>query len=189
MKKNRSASGFKGQYTACFRSTMDTDAWRALSPTAQALFPWLRMEWKGAQRNNNGKLCLSYRNAANAMGIAKADTVGKAFRELQAKGFVVVHQNATLGMDGLGKSFEFEITDIDMPGKRQASRRFLEWSPGNDFEVKSANVNNPSGAGQNALQKTKSHPGKRDTPVPFQRTKLQTLSFETGHPIPRNGTV
>ena len=44
--------------------TLDTPAWRALSTAAQALYPWLVMEFKGKNYNNNGKIRLSVRQAA-----------------------------------------------------------------------------------------------------------------------------
>lgn len=184
MSRKKKPGSYKGQYTAMLRSTMETPAWRALSPVAQALFPWLRLEWRPGT-NNNGKLSLAYRAAAKAMGVSKAETIGNAFRELQAKGFVVVHQVAALGVEGQGKSFEFEITDIEMPGTRKATRLFEQWSEGHDFEVKQARVGNPNGQGG----KTKPHPAKRDSPIPRNGTVLPTPSRETVHPIPRNGTV
>ncbi len=55
-------------FTKMIRTTMETPAWRALSPTAQALYPWLKFEWRGPQANNNGKLSLPVREAAKRLG-------------------------------------------------------------------------------------------------------------------------
>ena len=70
-------------------SVMDNPAWRALSTAAQAPYPTLVLEFKGKKFNNNGQIRLSVRQATLKMGISK-DTVSWAFRDLQAKGFLLV---------------------------------------------------------------------------------------------------
>ncbi len=72
---------------------METPAWRALTLSAQALYPWVRLEWRGAKFNNNGKIRLSVRQAAAKMGCG-VNTAARAFQELQAKGFLVVTEGA-----------------------------------------------------------------------------------------------
>lgn len=137
--------------TTALLSTMQTEAWRDLSTVAQAVYIWLKMEWRGNNFNNNGALSISYRQICACMGIAKADTVAKAFHDLQAKGFVVVHKVARLGIDGFGKGFEYELTELAMPGvdtngKRNMPRKlFMQWRKRHDFPVKRANANNPKG--------------------------------------------
>lgn len=38
----------KGEHcTKMIRNVMETPAWRALSPTAQSLYLWIKLEWKG----------------------------------------------------------------------------------------------------------------------------------------------
>ena len=56
-------------FTKLVRNTMETPAWRALRPTAQALYPWLKLEWRGPQNNNNGNIRLSVRQAADRLGV------------------------------------------------------------------------------------------------------------------------
>lgn len=185
MSKHKPGKAYKGHYTAVHKTTMDTPAWRALSSVAQALFPWLRLEWKGSSANNNGKLSLSYRDAAKAMGIAKPHTIGAAFHELQAKGFIIVHEVAALGIEGMGKGFSFEITDIGMPGNQHPKCLFKDWSEGNDFPVKKAKAGNPAGIGG----KTKSHAAKRHMPMPQKGTVSHIPCRETAHPMPQKGTV
>lgn len=177
----------KDLYTILRYEVVDTDAWRSLSRTAQALYPILRMEWKGSKANNNGSLSLSSRQAAQIMGVAKAETITTAFKDLQAKGFVIVHKNACLGTEGEGRSFEFELTELDMPGKNEKSRSkklYLEWHPSKDFEVINGVANNPNGKGGNL----KSHPENRDGPIPKNGTNIAILSQKRGCPIPKNGT-
>ena len=134
-----------GKYAQMPLSVMDTPAWRALSSAAQALYPWLVMEFKGKQFNNNGQIRLSVRQAALKMGKSK-DTAARAFRDLQAKGFLRVVTAACLGVSGMGKTAEYEITTITTPSKPlEASNDFKNWSKGNDFEVFEHPPKNPRG--------------------------------------------
>ena len=57
------------------------------------------------------------------MGVAR-DTAAKAFRDLQAKGFIVVKKGASLGVEGHGKCPEYEITFITTLHK-EASKLYL----------------------------------------------------------------
>lgn len=135
-----------GQFTTMVRQTMETCAWRSLNSAAQALYPWLKLEWKGPKRNNNGKISLSVRQAAERLGVSR-NTAMRAFHDLQAKGFLVVTVGARLGVLGDGKSHEFEITEIELPNveKRGGRSLFKTWSKGNDFPILRAHANNPSG--------------------------------------------
>jgi DNA-binding transcriptional MocR family regulator len=133
------------QFAQMIRNTMSTPAWRALSPCAQALYPWLKLEWRGPKANNNGRIALSVRQAAEKMGVS-INTAAKAFHDLQAKGFLVVKKAAHLGVKGQATSPEFELTEIALPGKDERPRRqYLDWKPGGDFPVAKAAVHNPSG--------------------------------------------
>jgi len=130
------------------RDTMTTKAWRALSPSAQALYPWLKLEWHGPKANNNGRLVLSTRQAAELMGVG-INTAARAFHDLQAKGFLVVKRHAQLGVKGHATSPEFELTEIAMPGEGSRPRRlYADWKEGNDFPVQKAAVHNPRGINQ-----------------------------------------
>ena len=136
-------------------------AWRALSLKAQALYPWLKLEWKGPKANNNGKISLSVRQAAECMGVSN-DTAAKAFHELQAKGFIVVIQPASLGVHGKGKCPEYEITEIARPPNNGGRYLFRDWKPDCDFPVIKANASN---------RKTKPRPNNSDPTVLAFRTK------------------
>ncbi len=37
------------------RHLMEEPAWRALSSAAQSLYPWLRLEWRRPEANNNAQ--------------------------------------------------------------------------------------------------------------------------------------
>ena len=100
---------------------------------------------KGKQFDDNGQIRLSVRQAALKMGKSK-DTAARAFRDLQAKGFLRVVTAACLGVSGMGKTAEYEITTITTPSKPlEASNDFKNWSKGNDFEVFEHPPKNPRG--------------------------------------------
>ena len=145
-KKSRKRCGNpSGKYAPMPLSVMDTPAWRALSSAAQALYPWLVMEFKGEQFNNNGKIRLSVRQAALKMGVSK-DTAARAFYDLQAKGFIKVKKGGSLGISGMGKCPEYEITGRTLPENgRKANDDFKEWTEGKDFEIFRHAVKNHKG--------------------------------------------
>lgn len=164
-KRNERATG---HYTQMFRSTMQTPAWRALSTTAQALYPWLKLEWGGPNANNNGKVSLSVREAANRLSVFP-DTAARAFHDLQAKGFIVMTAWGSLGCSGEAKAPLYELTEIALPhsDKRDGRKQYLEWKEGQDFPVQKMRANNPKGT--NA--RTESHPENRDSAI----TKIVTF--------------
>ncbi len=131
------------KYARILLYVVDTDAWRALGTASHSLFILLSLEWKGPKYNNNGKITLSVRQAAERMGVSR-DTAAKAFRELQAKGFIIVTKGGSLGVTGHGKCPEYEITSIEMP-HLEKSNSFLKWTPGNDFDVFAHPVKNHAG--------------------------------------------
>ena len=123
-------------YTKCYHWVMKTDAWKALSPTAQALYPWLKLEWKGDKkgRNNNGEIFLSVRQAAAKMGVSK-DTAARAFQDLQAKGFILPTRLGELGVAGKAKCPLWELTELPRKNERRPSALFVHWRLGNDYPV------------------------------------------------------
>jgi DNA-binding transcriptional MocR family regulator len=126
---------------------MQTQAWRAMEPVSQALYPWLRLEWRGWDNNNNGKIRLSVRQAADRLGVSR-NTAARAFHGLQAKGFIVVTEPARLGLEGMAKCPAYELTEIPLAHSDRAEGRKLyrDWRPGADYQVHKAMANNPSGA-------------------------------------------
>lgn len=159
-------------YTKVIRVTMEEPAWRALSSSAQALYPWLKLEWRGPDANNNGRISLSVRQAAAAMGVRR-DTAAEAFRDLQRKGFIVQTKAACLGVEGNAKSSEYELTELKMPGAEKDGRKlYREWRSGHDFPVASSSANNPDG--NNGQRKTKPRHAFRDGPV------LKTVTVSGG---------
>jgi hypothetical protein len=171
MKKPSNAHG--EHFTKMIRRTMEEPAWRALSSTAQALYPWLKLEWRGPEANNNGKIQLSARQAAARMGV-RPDTAAEAFRDLQRKGFIVQTKAGCLGIEGAAKAPEYEITELKMPGAEGDGRKLYRiWDPSKEFEVQLARANNPGGFNS---KKTKPRHENRDGPVTKTVTKVRSLS-------------
>jgi hypothetical protein len=134
----------EGHWTKMDRKLMETPAWRALSTTAQALYPWLRFEWRGGDYGNNGLIRLSTRQAAKAMGVG-INAAASAFHSLQEKGFIAVTEPGALGLDGVAKGPAFEITEIALPKAREGRRLYQTWAVGRDFPIHQTKTNNPEG--------------------------------------------
>lgn len=133
-------------WTKMVRPNMETEAWRALSVSAQALYPWLKLEWHGPKANNNGRIRFSVRQAATAVGINRK-TAARAFQDLQAKGFLVMTEPARLGVGGEASSPSWELTEIALPGSEPTRPRnlFRDWIAGRDYPVYKAAAQNPTG--------------------------------------------
>jgi len=169
--KHRNTPG--EHFTKLIRHTMEEPAWRALSSSAQALYPWLKLEWRGPDANNNGKISLSVRQAAAAMGVIP-ETASNAFHDLQRKGFIVQTRPACLGIEGAAKSATYEITELKMPGAERDGRKlYRDWRPGHDFPVQTPSSNNPNGING---RKTKPCHENHDGPVRKIMTKIGGLS-------------
>lgn len=163
---NRTGRGDQREHwTKMLRTTMEAPAWRGLSAVAQSLYPWLKFEWKGPDANNNGAIRLSVRQAAKSLGVSN-DTAARAFRDLQAKGYVVMTEHAVLGVEGAAKSPAFELCELALPGKQEGRKLYLTWAPGRDYPVQSASPNNPTGRNG----KTKPCPAFKDSTVLELRT-------------------
>ena len=150
-------------FTKMVRVVLQTPAWPALSSAAQALYPFIKLEWHGPKANNNGRIQLSYRQAAKAIGVS-VNTAMRAFHDLQAKGFLVVTEMGALGLDGDARGPCYEVTELEMPGRPNGSGRYLfhQWREGKDFLVPKHPKNNPTGRN-----------GRKIPSSNFRRTLLQ----------------
>ncbi|MGA0617398.1 hypothetical protein [Paracoccus sp. KR1-242] len=146
MGRDRKNEAATEHWTKMLRSTMETPAWRALTATGQALYPWIKMEWKGPQANNNGKISLAVRTAAERVGCGR-DTAARAFHDLQAKGFLLLTSHGRMGVEGKGAPPTYEITELAIPGSDSNSGKklYLHWRPGHDFPVSGHAPVNPTG--------------------------------------------
>lgn len=146
MGRDRKNEGRSEHFTKLVRNMMESAAWRALPPVAQALYPWLRLEWRGPDHNNNGSIRLSVRQAAERLGVSR-NTAAKAFHQLQAKGFITVTVPAKLGLSGVASPPQLELTELPLPKvqSNEGRRLYKEWKPGAEFSIMKAAVHNPKG--------------------------------------------
>jgi hypothetical protein len=132
-------------FTTLIRQNMETPAWKALTIHAQALYPWIKLEWRGPRANNNGKIEMSVRQAADLLGCSR-ETAGRALHDLQRKGWLIVTEKASLGTEGAARGNKYEITEIPLPGEAMRPRNlFREWHPDRELPVADIRTNNPSG--------------------------------------------
>ncbi|MFA5041430.1 MAG: hypothetical protein WC464_07340 [Bdellovibrionales bacterium] len=97
------------QFIALPYNMVKSDAWRSLSGSALKTLIELKSRFNG---RNNGQLCLSYADASQKLRLGHA-TIGKAFKELQAKGFLrLVKRGHWYGR----KATEWAITDKQWQG-------------------------------------------------------------------------
>ena len=73
-----------GQFVPIPYNMARSDAWRSLSGAAVKVYVELRSRFNGY---NNGQISLSFSEAADLLAVGKS-TVGRAFAELEAKGFI-----------------------------------------------------------------------------------------------------
>lgn len=162
-------------WTKLIRQHMECPAWRALSLPAQAIYPWLKLEWKGPQRNNNGKIELSLRQIANRAG-CNVKTAMRASHDLQRKGWIVVTRPANLGLAGHARTHQIELTEITCLPNDRPRALYLKWRKGADFPVVEVRTNNPEG--KNGIQ----------NPVPSKGMTRSLRGHEQNNHVPSKGT-
>jgi hypothetical protein len=106
------------------KATMATRAWRAMSPGARLV----NIELRGRLRNdhlNNGKVYLSCRTAAKAIG-ATTQSIVRWFAENEHYGFLRKTSEGFLGADGRGIAAHYRFTEFPH-GTHPPTRDFEKW--------------------------------------------------------------
>jgi len=99
---------------------LHSEAWRGLKGSAVKVWLEIRSRFNG---RNNGKLFLSLDEGARLLGMGK-QTVGSAFKELEAKGFLVkTKQGHWYGR----QASEWRATDVKCDGQR-ATNEWKQWT-------------------------------------------------------------
>jgi len=103
---------------------IQSPAWRSLSTVSRSVFVELAAIYNGS---NNGRIALSARDAAEAVGSSK-DTAARAFTELIAKGFIERRSRGHFDRKSPHAS-EYCLTlyPCDRTGTR-ASKAFMHWN-------------------------------------------------------------
>lgn len=114
----------KGQTFVMLRNDIiDSPAWQSLSSKSQALWLHIRRRYKG---HNNGDIPLSCREAAIKLNVSK-NTAGKAFQELQDKGFIKIGEFAGF-VNKHRRSTRWIMTDEEYNGCK-ATNEWRAWKP------------------------------------------------------------
>lgn len=131
--KRRQKGAGGGLFVAMHHSTMDAPAWRALSLAARCLYLELRRV-AGIDMSRNGNVFLSVRDAAVRLGCNR-ELAGKAFDDLQAKGFIRPREIGRLGIEGKGRATQWLLTELGTSANPTPEKAFLKWALGHDFPV------------------------------------------------------
>ena len=123
-----------GPFVPLTHAVRCSPAWRALSLAARLLYLELRAKLSNDPQVNNGRVFLSTRDAAGALGVCQR-TAMNGFRELQAKGFVKVTQLGTLGSEGRGKATLYRLTECGTMEHYEGTKDYLSWKAGGDLPV------------------------------------------------------
>jgi len=111
----RSNKGKLPPFTALFRHTTKTEAWKALSVGAKATYLALQSLHNDKAQN---AVFISARDGVEKYGLGHdRNAIGRWFDELEHYGFIVLVQGAHLGASGKGKSATYRLTDRYHAGK------------------------------------------------------------------------
>jgi DNA-binding transcriptional MocR family regulator len=97
------------QFVPLLIETMETPAWRAMSPAARCLYLALK---RRCSARNNGKVFISQRDGAKELGLSRP-TVARGYQELEHYGFTVKTAAASLGTDGKGRAPHWRLTELE----------------------------------------------------------------------------
>jgi hypothetical protein len=132
------------RYTKYFSDISKTAAWTALSYPARLLYLELQRQFIETA-NNNGKVFLSTRDAAERLG-ASQRWVCIWYRELEHYGFIVQTQPGAIGPNG--RAALWRLTDHAhgwLDGKPiQATKDYLKWD-GTPFRKSATKKRKPNG--------------------------------------------
>jgi hypothetical protein len=119
MKKQRAEERF----VRLTHGMMQSQAWRSLDGNARAIYVELAMLYRG---NNNGRIGLSVRQAAEAIHVSK-DTAARAMSRLQDRGFIVAVTKGRFVRKRHATRWRLTEFKCDLTGQ-PASRDFEIWT-------------------------------------------------------------
>ncbi|MEP6356062.1 MAG: hypothetical protein ABJ081_05225 [Hyphomicrobiales bacterium] len=144
MGRNKSNEDREPQWTKWILHHRALPAWKALSFAAREIYFHLQVRCfaETAQKhrkvtNNNGQVFRSPRDLALDMGCSQK-TVMAGLADLQAKGWIVATELASLGVDGKGKTAKYRLTMMPMGSGgsfKAATQEPKEWREGQNYPV------------------------------------------------------
>jgi hypothetical protein len=125
MSKHKRRSSKLPPFVPVTRAMLDMPVWKACSPGARLLYISLK-RFLNEKIDNNGKIYLSYRDACKALGTASMQSIRRWFAELEFYGFIVKTTEGCLGVDGMGISPHYRLTECFCDG-HAATRDYERW--------------------------------------------------------------
>ena len=121
----RKKSKIGGPFTPLLNETMVSPAWRALSHGAVRLYIELKRRYS-IDDHNNGRIYFSQREGRAGLKTG-FDSIANWFRELEHYGFIVQTSPGCLGVDGMGKSPHWRLTELGYM-REPPTKDFLRWN-------------------------------------------------------------
>jgi hypothetical protein len=146
--KRSKGKGKLAPFTALFRHTTKSAAWKALSVGARAVFFILQSNHNTNMQNS---VWLSTRNGSAELGGVRPHNITMWLNELEFYGFVVKIEDYHLGVSGKGMAAKYRLTDRYYAGTAP-TYDFQNWD-GVLFEPKKRKVSDAEKARLNGLKK------------------------------------
>ena len=120
------------RYVRLTHRLMQTKAWQSLDGNARAVYVELAMIYSG---NNNGRICFSVRQAAQAIQASRA-TAARVMIRLQERGFIVAMTKGRFKLKRLATEWRLTEFKCDRTGQ-PASRDFEAWVTADILPIRS----------------------------------------------------
>lgn len=180
--KRNGRSGGESRHVRLYHWLLTSPAWKSLGPVSRALYVELSSLYAGT---NNGDLFLSVRDAGRRMNVDK-NTAGRAFRELEDRGFIRPRQKGSF--DWKARHATSWVLTEHPVGDALATKEFMKWRPTeNDSSVPVEGLTVPH-KGQmkgRATEKGQICPSTRTDPSDLARPRSlhrDTYSLPSGVP-------
>lgn len=89
-------------------SLLESEAWAFLKPGSRALYVELKRQFNGS---NNGKIFLSYRDAAARLGVHR-NSVGGYFGAIESVGLIEKTGESKIGPSGIGSAATWRLSEL-----------------------------------------------------------------------------
>lgn len=142
----RRRHGKQEHFVRLFSWVLCTAAYRSLDPVARSLLVELYRLYVGPLTHGNGTVFMSVREAALRLNVGK-DTASRAFRMLQARGFIRAHRKGSFdfkSVEGGHRATIWILTEHGAFGQ-PPTKEFASWkTPADDLPVSSNGPRRPN---------------------------------------------
>ncbi|MDU8942382.1 helix-turn-helix domain-containing protein [Ovoidimarina sediminis] len=162
----------EGQYALMPYALLKSPAWRSLSGAAIKVYFELHARFNGG---NNGRITLSYAEAAEALGMGKA-TVQRAYNELVEHGLLALEEP---GNWYHRRAHEWRLTTKQMQRVRDAEPATNDWRKWRPEKTERGSDTDPSPSSVVPFENPKASLGSTSEPVSAKSRR--SLGSETEH--------